>query len=96
MDKEYNKHKNHTWDETKVKEFDGVVKEAKAKGETFHGNAVRDQDGNWAIFRELGASPASMEAPKFVDFIGMLPGNTIMQFDAEMVYVQATLKGCAA
>eukprot|EP00971_Amphidinium_carterae_P261907 5195017-Amphidinium_carterae.5 len=34
--KEYNKHKNHTWDETKVKEFDEVVKEAKAKGETFH------------------------------------------------------------
>eukprot|EP00971_Amphidinium_carterae_P333161 6467726-Amphidinium_carterae.3 len=36
MDKEYNKHKTHTWDETKVKECDDVVKEAKAKGETFH------------------------------------------------------------
>eukprot|EP00971_Amphidinium_carterae_P052694 1037454-Amphidinium_carterae.1 len=45
----------------------------------FQGNNLKDQDGNWAIFRELGASPASMEASKFVDFIGMLPGNTIMQ-----------------
>eukprot|EP00971_Amphidinium_carterae_P203384 4036183-Amphidinium_carterae.1 len=35
-----------------------------------------------------------MEAGKFVDFIGMLPGNTMMQSDAEMAYVQATLKGC--
>eukprot|EP00971_Amphidinium_carterae_P141722 2807505-Amphidinium_carterae.4 len=44
--------------------------------------------------RDLGASPASMEASKFVDFVGMLPGNTMMQSDAEMAYVQATLKGC--
>eukprot|EP00971_Amphidinium_carterae_P108725 2152812-Amphidinium_carterae.1 len=36
-----------------------------------------------------------MEANKFVDFIGLLPGNTMMQSDAEMAYVQATLKGCA-
>eukprot|EP00971_Amphidinium_carterae_P178655 3544084-Amphidinium_carterae.1 len=126
MTKEYNKHKNHTWDESKVREFDDVVKEAKSKGETFHvgrvfgiagtkghelptghplrkykgryvfqGNNVKDQDGNWAIFRELGAAPASMEAGKFVDFIGLLPGNVMMQSDAEMAYVQATLKGCA-
>eukprot|EP00971_Amphidinium_carterae_P073584 1455174-Amphidinium_carterae.1 len=43
---------------------------------------------------KLGAAPASMEAGKFVDFIGMLPGNAMMQSDAEMAYVQATLKGC--
>eukprot|EP00971_Amphidinium_carterae_P206311 4093983-Amphidinium_carterae.1 len=36
MTKEYNKHKNHTWDESKVREFDDVVKEAKSKGETLH------------------------------------------------------------
>eukprot|EP00971_Amphidinium_carterae_P288347 5724449-Amphidinium_carterae.1 len=36
-----------------------------------------------------------MEAGKFVDFIGLLPGNVMMQSDAEMAYVQATLKGCA-
>eukprot|EP00971_Amphidinium_carterae_P110796 2194824-Amphidinium_carterae.1 len=61
----------------------------------FQSNNVKDQDGNWATFRELGASPASMEASKFVDFIDVLPGNTIMmQSDAEMADVQATLKGC--
>eukprot|EP00971_Amphidinium_carterae_P140706 2788424-Amphidinium_carterae.4 len=40
MTKEYNKHKNHTWDESKVKEFDEVVKDAKAKNETFHASKV--------------------------------------------------------
>ena len=59
----------------------------------FQGNNVKDQDGNWAIFQELGASPASMEASKLVDFVSLLPGNTMKQSDAEMAYVQARLRG---
>eukprot|EP00971_Amphidinium_carterae_P254287 5048029-Amphidinium_carterae.4 len=45
MDKEYNKLKNHTWDETKVREFDEVVMETKTKNETFHVDRVYGSAG---------------------------------------------------
>ena len=34
MTKEYNKHRNHTWDESGVREYDDVMREAKKKNET--------------------------------------------------------------
>jgi hypothetical protein len=37
------------------------------------GNNVRDEDGNWAIFQELGSSPATMEAARCADAYGMCP-----------------------
>ena len=49
----------------------------------FQGNNVRDEDGNWAIFQELGSSPATMEAARCADAYGMCPGNEVEQFDAE-------------
>ena len=59
----------------------------------FQGNNVKDQDGNWAVFQELGASPASMETSNVVDFYSLLPGHVQMQGDAEMAYVQRKLQG---
>jgi hypothetical protein len=59
----------------------------------FQGNNVRDEDGNWAIFQELGSSPATMEAARCADAYGMCPGHDVEQCDAEQAYTQATLKG---
>eukprot|EP00971_Amphidinium_carterae_P022387 441490-Amphidinium_carterae.1 len=59
----------------------------------FQGNSVKDQDNNWAIFQELGASPASMEASKILDFHSLKKGNIAMASDPEMAYIQATLQG---
>ena len=40
----------------------------------FHGNNVRGQDSDYALFAELGSSPASMEAAKLLDAFGSRPG----------------------
>ncbi len=40
----------------------------------FQGNNVRDEDGNWAIFQELGSSPATMEAARCADAYWYVPG----------------------
>ena len=52
----------------------------------FQGNNVRDEDGNWAIFQELGSSPATMEAARCADAYGMSPGHDVEQCDAEQAY----------
>ena len=39
------------------------------------GNDGRDEDGNEALFNELGASPATSESAKLVDAFGLLPGH---------------------
>eukprot|EP00971_Amphidinium_carterae_P097810 1935366-Amphidinium_carterae.1 len=36
MTKDFKRHQNKTWDETKVREYDDVIRETKAKGETIH------------------------------------------------------------
>eukprot|EP00971_Amphidinium_carterae_P315439 6269944-Amphidinium_carterae.1 len=36
MSKEYKRHQNKTWDETGVREYEDVVREARAKKETIH------------------------------------------------------------
>ena len=59
----------------------------------FQGNNVRDEEGNWAIFQELGSSPDIMEAARCADAYGMCPGNDIEQCDAEQAYTQALLQG---
>ncbi len=58
----------------------------------FQGNNVRDEDGNWAIFQELGSSPATMEAARCADSYGMCPDNEVEQFDPEQAYTQALLQ----
>ena len=75
-------------------ELDPSDKRRKYKGRAvFQGNNVRDQDGNWAIFADLGSSPATMEAARAADAYGMLPGHAVQQSDAEQAYAQAWLTG---
>ena len=57
----------------------------------FQGNNVRDQNFDWAVFQELGSSPASLTASKIADGYGLASGNTIQQADAEQAYINATL-----
>ena len=59
----------------------------------FQGDNVRDEHGDWAIFQELGSSPAGIDASKAVDAYGLCPGHSIAQSDAEQAYVQAKLGG---
>ncbi len=66
----------------------------KYKGRTvFQGNRVWDENWEVAMFQELGSSPASMEASKIADLIGLLPGYCIKQADAKQAYTQAELGG---
>ena len=57
----------------------------------FLGGRVRDQHGATAVFEEMTSSPASMEASRFCDAFGSLPGHKIMQAYAEQSYTQAEL-----
>ena len=112
------------WDESKVREWRDVAREAKAnktkahvgaifdicvekgselpegdkgrkfKGRVvFQGNRVKDENWDVAMFSDLSSSPASMEAGKAADAVGLFPGNTVEQADAEQAYTQAKLSG---
>ena len=59
----------------------------------FQGNRVVTQNWETALFQDMGSSPASMEAGKYVDCHGCLPGHDTEQADAEQAYVQADLEG---
>ena len=112
------------WDESRVREWRDVAREAKAnktkahvgaifdicvekgselpegdkgrkfKGRVvFQGNRVKDENWDVAMFSDLSSSPASMEAGKAADAVGLFPGNTVEQCDAEQAYTQAKLSG---
>ena len=75
-------------------ELDVNDKRRKYKGRAvFQGNNVKDEDGNWAIFQELGSSPATMEAARCADAYGLFPGHATQQSDAVQAYTQAWLTG---
>jgi len=59
----------------------------------FQGNQVRDEENLGALFNDLGSSPATMAAGRFVDFYGLLKGHKIEQADAVRAYTQAPLMG---
>ena len=59
----------------------------------FGGDNVKDQDSNWAIFQELGSSPATMDAARAADAYGLFPGHAVQQSDARQAYTQAWLRG---
>jgi hypothetical protein len=59
----------------------------------FLGKKLSDEDGNRAIFQELGSCPASLEAARCADCYGLAPGNEVLQADAEQAYTQALLTG---
>ena len=53
----------------------------------FRGNNVKDQNYDQAIFAELGSAPATMEAGKAADAMGLLKGFTVEISDAEQAYL---------
>ena len=59
----------------------------------FEGNSVRDEYHQQALFRELGANPASMDALRLVDAYSLLCGHVMEQADAQQAYTQAKLEG---
>ena len=59
----------------------------------FQGNQVYDKNYDYAIFQDLGSSPANLQAAKAVDCFGCLPGHAIEIADAEQAYIQADMKG---
>ena len=55
------------------------------------GNDVRDEEGDVALFNELSSSPATLEAAKGVDAIGLQEGYGLEQADARQAYTQAEM-----
>lgn len=55
------------------------------------GNQVKNQYREAAFFQDLGNSPASFEASRWVDFYGCLPGHDVKLADAIQAYIQANL-----
>ena len=66
----------------------------KFKGRTrFQGNYVRDENADVALFSQLGSSPATMEAGKFVDAYGSQPEFLTQQNDGVQAYTQVLMEG---
>jgi len=61
----------------------------------FQGNNVRNVNGDWAIFQELGSCPSTMEAARCADACGLLHDHAVQQSDAEQAFTQAWLDGTA-
>ena len=52
----------------------------------YQGNNVVDENWEFAVFQDLGSSPASMEAGKMADAYGSMLGHDLQQADAEQAY----------
>jgi hypothetical protein len=59
----------------------------------YQGSDVRDQNGNAAVFEQLGSNPATMEASKAADAYGLQPGYIIETSDCDKAYIQSDLRG---
>lgn len=59
----------------------------------FQGNHVTNKKWEWAMFQDLGSSPASMQAGKNVDCDDCFPEHVCQQSDAEQAHAQALLRG---
>ncbi len=59
----------------------------------FLGDRVTDEGGNAAVFEELSSSPAALEASRFCDLYGLLPGHGEETSDGVQAYCQAQLPG---
>ena len=70
------------------------IEHRKYKGRVvFLGNSVVDQFHDEATFRDMGSTPATLEAAKAADFYGCFPGHVIETANGEQAYVQAEMKG---
>ena len=54
---------------------------------------ARDEYNAYALFEDLGSSPATLESSKMVDAYGLMPGHDAEDADAEQAYTQAVLTG---
>jgi len=61
----------------------------------FRGDIVKDENGQFAVFTEQGASASHMAAAKFMDAISRLPGNGGEDSDAVGAYTQVYFKDAA-
>ncbi len=61
----------------------------------FRGDIVKDENGQFAVFTEQGASASHMAAAKFVDAISRLSGNSGEDSDAVGAYTQVAFKSHA-
>ena len=61
----------------------------------FRGDIVKDENGQYAIFTEQGASASNMAAAKFMDAIARMPGNDGEDSDAVGAYTQVRLSDAA-
>ena len=59
----------------------------------FQGNRVLDENWEQAMFGEFGASPASMQAVKVCDIVGLFPGFGAEQADGSQADTQIILRG---
>ena len=57
------------------------------------GSPVKDENYDVALFKEMGSSPARMQAGKAVDAFGLQPAFDIEQADVAAAYTQCDLKG---
>ena len=57
-------------------ELDASLRKFKGRV-VFRGSQVCDQNHNYAIFQDLGCSPATLQAAKAVDFCGCSPGHVL-------------------
>jgi hypothetical protein len=59
----------------------------------FQGNQVKDENWDVALFQELGSAPATLEAGKACDAVGLADGHDVQQADAKQAYSQSRLGG---
>jgi hypothetical protein len=57
------------------------------------GDQVKDQNHDIALFQEINSCPATLDASRLADVLGLSPGMAIQQADAMQAYVQAEFKG---
>ena len=61
----------------------------------FRGDIVKDENGQFAVFTEQGASASHMSAAKFMDALSRLPGNSGEDSDAVGAYTQVSFAEAA-
>ena len=56
------------------------------------GNDIKDQSFEVALFQEMATTPTTLEASRFCDLLGLLPGNATQGRDVEQAYLLAKMK----
>ena len=80
--------------ELRVEKNYDIPDQAKFKGRlVFRGGDVKDENNNYAIFKDMASCPATLEASKTVDAYACAPNHAGQQADAQQAYTQAAFKG---